>query len=161
MPFACVLMVEWLATRFRWTAVVVLAVAALSAYGGYQGFEKNYVSTVYYNGYYKNYSTLKSMILADAPTRGLDPSQITVMARDTWDVYEGTGLKVVMIPNNDIGTILLVAQHYNARYLLLPGNRPQLDKIYFGTGPDPRFRVVGNIAGSDLKVFYLSYEGSG
>ncbi len=161
MPFACVLIVDSVTRRLRWLPIATLAVAALSAYGGYQGFQRNYISTEYYNEYYRNYSALRSMILADAPNRGLDPSQVTVMARDTWDVYEGTGFKTVMIPNNDIATILFVAGHYNARYLLLPGNRPQLDKIYFGTGPDPRFRVVGSIAGSGLKLFYLTFEDPG
>ena len=50
------------------------------------------------------------------------------MARDTWDVYEGTGFKSVMVPNNDIPTILFIAQHYNAHYLLLPAPRQQLGK---------------------------------
>ena len=161
MPFVCLVIVEWLATRLRWTNALVLAVLALAAYGGYQGFQRNYVSTVYYNSYYKNYATLTSMIRADAPNRGLDPSGITVMARDTWDVYEGTGFKTVMIPNNDINTILFVAQHYNARYLLLPGNRPQLEKIYTGSAPDGRFRVVGSVPGTDLRLFYLKFEDPG
>lgn len=161
MPFVCLVIVEWLASRLRWTPVLLLAVAALSVYGGYQGFQKNYISTTYYNVFYKNYSTLTRMILADAPGRGLDPSQVTIMARDTWDVYEGTGFKAVMIPNNNIDTILFVAQHYNARYLLLPGNRPQLDKIYTGSGPDPRFRFVGDVAGSDMRLFYLKFEDPG
>jgi hypothetical protein len=54
-----------------------------------------------------------------------------------------------------------VAQHYNARYILLPGSRPQLDKIYSGSAPDGRFRVVGNVPGSDMKLFYLKFEDPG
>jgi hypothetical protein len=161
MPFVSLVIVDWLASRLRWSAALVLAVAALSVYGGYQGFQRNYISTTYYNGVYKDYAAVTNMILADAPSRGLDPNGITVMARDTWDVYEGTGFKTVMIPNNDINTILFVAQHYNARYILLPGSRPQLDKIYSGSAPDGRFRVVSNVPGSDMKLFYLKFEDPG
>lgn len=161
MPFLGLVIVQALSKRIRSTPLLVAAVAALSVYGGYQGFQKNSSSNIYYNAYYQNYAAMRRMILADAPNRGLEPDAITVMARDTWDVYEGTGFKTVMIPNNDIATILFVAQHYNARYMLLPGERPQLDKIYTGSGPDPRFRFVGEIPGSDLKVFYLDFDNPG
>lgn len=80
------------------------------------------------------------------------------MARDTWDVYEGTGFKTVMVPNNDINTILFVAGHYDAHYLLLPAERPQLDKIYTGAGPDPRFHLVGAVPGSDMKLFFMDFQ---
>lgn len=157
MPFVCLVIADSLTTRLRSMPVLLAAVLALSIYGGYQGFQRNYTSEIYYNGYYQNYKTMHDMVLADAGRRGADPSGMTVMARDTWDVYEGTGFKTVMIPNNDIPTILFVAQHYNARYLLLPGNRPQLDKIYTGSGPDPRFSFIGDIPGSDLRLYYLNY----
>ncbi len=158
MPFVCLIIVEWIASRLRWMPAIMLAVAALCIYGGYQGFQRNYTSAIYYNGVYKDYSALTDLIRSDAAKRGLQPDQVTLMARDTWDVYEGTGFKTVMIPNNDINTILFIAQHYDARYLLLPGNRPQLDKIYNGTGPDPRFRVAGGVPGTDMRLYYLDFE---
>jgi len=63
-----------------------------------------------------------------------------------------------MVPNNDIDTILFVAQHYNAHYLLLPAERPQLNKIYTGSGPDPRFHFVAAIPNSELKIYYLDFK---
>jgi hypothetical protein len=80
-----------------------------------------------------------------------------VMARDTWDVYEGTGYKTVMVPNNDLDTILFVARHYDAQYVLLPAERPQLDGIYTGTQPDPRFQFVAVVPNSDLKIFWVDF----
>jgi hypothetical protein len=62
-----------------------------------------------------------------------------------------------MIPNNDIDTIIFVAQHYDAHYLLLPGKRPQLDKIFTGVGPDPRFHLIGSVPDSDMKIFYVDF----
>ena len=123
---------------FQKIAKVLLVglVVLLSIYSGYQGFEKNYSSTIYYNNVYDEYKIVKSMILEDNPKRGPNTGDIAILARDTWDVYEGTGFKSVMVPNNDINTIIFVAQRYNAHYLLLPALRPQLDKIYTGSGPD-------------------------
>jgi hypothetical protein len=161
LPFICLLLVQALWNRVRAKSVVIAAVLALSAYCGYQGFQRNYVSTTFYNGVYRQYDTLKAMVQQDARTRGADPAQVAIMARDTWDVNEGTGFDTVMIPNNDIPTILKVAAHYNAHYLLLPGKRPQLDKILTGVGPDPRFHPVGTIPGSDMRVFYMDFPAGG
>lgn len=157
MPFLYLIIADSLTSRLRSAPLLLTAILVFSIYGGYQGFLRNYTSEIYYNSYYQNYSAVHDMVLADAARRGAATTDPTVMARDTWDVYEGTGFKTVMIPNNDIATILFVARHYNARYLLLPGNRPQLDKIYTGSGPDPRFSFIGDIPGSDLRLYYLNY----
>ena len=106
---------------------------------------------------YEQYGTLKSLVLKDAASNGLEGEDITILARDVWDVYEGTGFKTVMVPNNDIDTIVSVAQHYQARYLLLPAERPQLDKIYNGLTPDPRVRFVAAVPSSDLKLYRLEF----
>jgi hypothetical protein len=108
---------------------------------------------------YDEYKVVKAVIINDAREKGVDPSGIAVLARDTWDVYEGTGFKSVMVPNNDIDTIIFVAQHYNAHYLLLPAERPQLNKIYTGSGPDPRFHYVGSVPNSEMKIYYIDFPG--
>lgn len=156
MPFVCLLIIDSLAHYLRPQAVLIGAVVVLSTYAGYQGFEKNYTSTVYYNGIYQQYQTVRSLIAEDANQQGMSITQITVLARNTWDVYEGTGFKTVMVPNNDINTIVFVAQHYAARYILLPALRPQLDKIYYNTTPDPRFTYVASVPGTDLKIFRIA-----
>lgn len=157
MPFICIVIVSLLARYLKPRLLLIAAVLVLAAYGGYLGFQKNLTSTLYYNGVYEQYKTVKATILQDAAARGLRADQIRIMARDTWDVNEGTGLQTIMVPNNDIDTILFVAQHYDAHYLLLPGKRPQLDKIYTGVGPDPRFHFVGRIPNSDMEVFFMDF----
>jgi hypothetical protein len=158
MPFICILIVDFFSRYIHLKSLLILTVILLSAYSGYMGFEKNYSSTMYYNGVYDEYKIVKATILEDALKKGLASDGIAVLARDTWDVYEGTGFKTVMVPNNDINTIILVAQHYNAHYLLLPAERPQLNKIYTGSGPDPRFHFVGQISNSDIKIFYIEFN---
>ncbi len=158
MPFVCVLIVDFFANYLRQKSLLVGVVILLSIYAGYQGFQRNYSSTIYYNGVYQEYKVVKSIILNDANPQGMDANNITVLARDTWDVYEGTGFKTVMIPNNDLNTIVFVAQHYNARYILLPGLRPQLDKIYNNTTPDPRFTLVGSVPNTDMKIFRINFN---
>jgi hypothetical protein len=158
LPFICLMIVDFFANTLRPTYLLIGAVILLSVYAGYQGFEKNYRSTTYYNGVYQQYKIVKSDILSDSKRQGLDMNNITILARNTWDVYEGTGFKSVMVPNNDIDTIILVAQHYNARYILLPALRPQLDKIYNNTTPDPRFTYVASVPNSDMKIFRINFN---
>ncbi len=158
MPFICILIVDFFSHYLHPKSLLLGLVLLLSIYSGYYGFEKNYSSTMYYNGVYDEYKIVKTIILEDAQKKGLDSRGIVVLARDTWDVYEGTGLKTVMVPNNDINTILFVAQHYNAHYLLLPAERPQLNKIYTGSGPDPRFHFVGLVPNSEIKIYYLDFN---
>ncbi len=157
MPFICIVIVDWLLTYLHAKPLLIGAVLLLSVYGGYEGFERNSSSTLYYNEMYKAYGVVKTIVLEDAAQRGMDVHQIVVLARDTWDVYEGTGFKSVMVPNNDINTIIQVAQHYNAHYILLPAKRPQLDKIYTGLGPDPRFHFVGSVPNSAMKLFWIDF----
>jgi dolichyl-phosphate-mannose-protein mannosyltransferase len=157
MPFICLLIVDLLANYLHPIPLLIGATVVLAAYSGYRGFEKNYSSTVYYNGVYREYGVVRSLIAEDARRKGLSEDDVTVMARDTWDVYEGTGYKTVMVPNNDLDTILFVARHYDAQYVLLPAERPQLDGIYTGTQPDPRFQFVAVVPNSDLKIFWVDF----
>lgn len=158
MPFFCMLIVDFFAGYLQPKPLLAAVIVLLAIYSGYQGFQRNYDSTVYYNGIYENYKIVRSVITEDANKRGLQSEDITVMARDTWDVYEGTSFKTVMVPNNDISTIVFVARHYNARYILLPADRPQLQKIYNGLTPDPHFLYVASIPNSDLRVFWINFD---
>ncbi|MGZ6316690.1 MAG: hypothetical protein ACXWNQ_05470, partial [Anaerolineales bacterium] len=158
MPFISMAIVGFFAYYMQPRYVLVAAVCLVAAYSAYQGFQSNFASTMYYNGVYAQYKTLRSIILEDAGQRGITQQSITLLARDTWDVYEGTGFKAVMVPNNDLTTIAAVARHYGAHYLLLPAKRPQLDKIYTGVTPDPRFRFIATIPGSAMKVYWISSD---
>ncbi len=158
LPFICMGIVGLLARYIRNKYILFAFVAVLSAISANYGYSKNLQSTLYYNEMYNRYATIRSMILSDAARKGLASGDVVVLARDTWDVYEGTGFRTVMVPNNDIGTIVSVAQHYGARYILLPAERPQLDKIYRGLTPDPHFHLVAWVPDSDLKIFWLTYD---
>lgn len=83
----------------------------------------------------------------------MNASATTIMARNTWDIYEGTGFKTVMIPNNDLDTILEVARHYSVEYILLPAPRKALELIYQNEASDPRFVFIAQIPGSDMKIY--------
>ena len=155
MPFIAMLIVGFFAKYATSKAGLLVAVCLVSAYSGYQGYNRNLGSTLYYNGVYAQYGQVRSVIRGDATKRGVSPEDIVVLARDTWDVYEGTGFKTVMVPNNDVDTIVAVAHHYDAQYILLPASRPQLDKIYTGVTPDPRFRYLASIPNSDIKIYRL------
>ena len=158
MPFVCLLIVDFFANYLRPKLLLIGVVVLLSIYSGYQGFERNYDSTVYYNNIYQEYKVVKSLVLKDAIQQNISPNDIIILARDTWDVYEGTGFKTVMVPNNDINTIVFVAQHYNARYILLPALRPQLDKVYDNVTPDPHFTYIASVPNSDMKIFRINFH---
>jgi hypothetical protein len=158
MPFICIVIIDFFAYYQRQKFWLTASVILLAAYCGYLGFQKNYSSTTYYNGMYDDYKLIQKIIDKDAGKRGIPPDQIAILARDTWDVAEGTGFKTVMVPNNDIDTIIFVAQHYNAHYILLPAKRPQLEKIYNGLTPDPRFHFIAAIPNSELKIFWMDFS---
>jgi hypothetical protein len=158
LPFIAMLIVGMFANITRIKAAILAAVLLVSGYSAYQGFSRNLSSTLHYNSVYRQYATLQSIVLEDAAHSGIQRDEITILARDVWDVYEGTGFKTVMVPNNDIDTIVSVAQHYEARYLLLPAERPQLEKIYRGLTPDPRIRLVAPVPGSDLKLYRFEFN---
>ncbi len=155
LPFLSIFMVELFEYLLRSKVILTLVVIALAAYSGYRGYQGNAQSTLYYNGIYVQYKTVQSVILTDASEQGISSENIVVMSRNTWDVYEGTGFKSIMVPNNDLETIYEVAKHYSAEYILLPAPRKALDGIYSGSQPDPRFILIGQIAGSDWKIFRI------
>ncbi len=157
LPFISMAIVGLFARYARSNLALLAAVCVLAGFSAYQGYGNTLRSTLYYNGMYQQYGTVKSIVLKDATRRGIAPDAVTILARDTWDVYEGTGFKTVMVPNNDVDTIVFVAQHYGARYILLPALRPQLDKIYRNDTPDPRFQLVAWVPHSDMKIFWLNY----
>ena len=156
LPFACIPVVDLFATRLRSIPVTVVGIVVLAAFLGYRGQQMNYWSTMYYNQEYQRYADVRQLVVS---RRGTTWSGIRVpaviMARDVWDVYEGTGLKAVMIPNNDLDTILSVAHHYGAEYLLLPAPRKALEDIYMGTTPDARITFLAAVDGTDWKLYRM------
>jgi 4-amino-4-deoxy-L-arabinose transferase-like glycosyltransferase len=157
LPFVCIVIVDFFDYYIQPGLVFAAAVIALSAYSAYQGYQSNYISAVYYSDMYDKYRAVESLIVDDAAEAGVSKDGIVMMARDVWDFYEATGIKTVMIPNNDLQTILFIAQHYHVRYMLLPAPRPALDDIFMGTTPDAHFAYVGTVAGTHWRVFRLQF----
>jgi hypothetical protein len=155
MPFVCILIVDLLVTRFRSLPAGAAAVLILAAVMGYRGYQISSGSAAVWNGVYERYGALRGIVADDARTQGLASQDVIIMARDVWDVHEGTGFRAVMIPNNDLETILAVASHYGADYLLLPAPRPALEDIFHMTTPDPRIIFVAGVPETDWRLFRL------
>ncbi len=158
MPFIAIMIIGLLSRYISSAKVLTVIIIILTAYLGYQGFRQSYQFSTAYNQIYQYYDQAQTLVVQDAAQRNIRMQNIVVMSREPWDVNAATGLKSIMIPNNDINTIVFVAQHYNARYILLPGQRPQLDKIYNNTTPDPRFTYVASVPNSDMKVFRINFS---
>ncbi len=96
---------------------------------------------------------LKDVLVSDAQVQ--EQEEIVIMARSPWEVFHTTRFKSIQIPNENIEIIYKVAQHYGANYLLLPAPREALRALYTGDESDDRFQFVGNIPGSDMKLFRI------
>ena len=158
MPFIAIMVVSLLSRYIASTKVLAVTVIILTAYLGYQGFRQSYQFSTAYNQIYQYYDQAQTLVVQDATQRNIQPQDIVIMSREPWDVNAATRLKSIMIPNNDINTIVFVAQHYNAHYILLPGQRPQLDKIYNNTTPDPHFIYIASVPNSDMKIFWINFN---
>jgi len=154
-PFIAVVILDLFNRYLKIKPLLIVASIVLIAYCGYQGYLLNYQYNSYYNTIYKSYASIRHIILKDANQRAENPSDIVVMARDVWDVYEGMGFKAVMIPNNDLDTIYFVARHYSAEYIILPAPRQALQPIFTGEKTDPRFTLIANIPDSNFKLFRI------
>jgi hypothetical protein len=158
MPFICIPIVDLLESRLPSKRLAVLVVLLLAGYSGYRGYQRSHWSATYYNGLYEKYATVQAIVLEDARQRGAAPEDVVLMAREVWEVYEATGIKCVMIPNNDLETIVAVARHYGVAYMLLPAPRRALEDIYHGTTPDSRFNYIGAVSGTDWRVYWLDLD---
>ncbi len=156
MPFLSLMIVSLIHRTLKPTGAAIAVVALISAYAGYQGYQQAHQFSTFYNQVYAEYRQMSAIVLADASHNQIPPQEVVVIAREPWDINAATGLKSVMIPDNDLETIYFVARHYQARYLLLPAPRPALDKIYTGLTPDPRFTFIAEVPGTDWKVYRIS-----
>ncbi len=79
MPFICMLIIDFFANYLHTKSLLIGAVILLSVYAGYQGFERNYVSTAYYNNIYQEYKVVQSIVLNDATQQEISPNDITLL----------------------------------------------------------------------------------
>lgn len=77
--------------------------------------------------------------------------EIVVMTRHPWQLTYATGYRTIQIPNNDLPTILAVADQYGATHLLLTRHaarvRSALGGVYAGTEQDGRLELVARLGG--------------
>jgi hypothetical protein len=158
LPFVCILTVDLFVSRFRSFHVAAAAVLVLAAFMGSRGYRIGSGSADFWNVLYERYGALRGIVAHDARGQGLAAQDAIIMARDVWDLHEATGLRAVMIPNNDLETIMAVASHYGADYMLLPAPRPALVDIYHMTTPDPRLTFVADVPDTDWRLFRLEFE---
>jgi len=158
MPFIAIMIIGLLSRYISSIKILAIIFIILTVYSGYQGFRQSDQFSTAYNKIYQYYKQAQTVVSQNAAQRNIRLQDIVVMSREPWDVNAATGMKSVMIPNNDINTIVFVAQHYNARYILLPGQRPQLDKIYNNTTPDPHFTYIASVPNSDMKIFRINFN---
>jgi hypothetical protein len=87
---------------------------------------------------------------------GQSPASIIVMIHNPWHYYEATTFRTMMIPNNDLDTILAVANSYQATHLILPAPRPALEAIYNGDITDPHLEYLATVEGQKIYRFHFN-----
>lgn len=81
--------------------------------------------------------------------------ELIVMTRDPWTVNYQFGYRAVMVPDDDLETILEVADRYGATYLWLPVPRPPLEAIYAGEATHPRLERAATIPDSYYEIWRI------
>ncbi len=102
----------------------------------------------------RNYaSTIQAIgeVLADLQT-SMD-RELILMTRDPWSINYLLGYRAVMVPQEDLETILAVADRYNVTHLLLPVPRPALEGIYAGTATHPRLRLAAPVPETMYRLY--------
>ena len=138
MSFIAILVMDFASRRIRYKPFLMGLWFGLTLYLGAQGYFRTLSSNATFEAAYDRMRATQPAIGRDAAQRDLGPGEIIVMTHDPWHYYEATGWPTVMIPNNDLETILRVADLYHATYLLLPAPREALRGIYAGIESHPR-----------------------
>ncbi|MBN1451412.1 MAG: glycosyltransferase family 39 protein [Anaerolineales bacterium] len=155
-PFLSILIMDFSVQRLRYRPLLIGLFLGLTFYLGVQGYVRAAWANTHFDSTYTSMKATQPLILEDARQRGQGPSSIIVMTHDPWHYYEATGWPTLMIPNNDLDTILSVATSYHATYLILPAPRPALDSIYNGNIDDPRLEYLGIV--DEQKIYRLHLD---
>jgi len=83
---------------------------------------------------------------------GMD-RELILMTRDPWSVNYLLGYRAVMVPQEDLETILAVADRYGVTHLLLPVPREALEGIYAGTSAHPRLRLAATVPDTIYRIY--------
>jgi hypothetical protein len=159
LPFFYVIILDFAFARLKKRWIIYPLLIAACIYLGNNGYQRMVNSHTHYNEVYAQLRQIQQVILNDAARRNLPAAQVVVMSRDPWELYEATGLTAVMIPNNDLETILQVANHYHVQYMILPAPRADLHKIYNQKVQDPRLQHIQTFDKAiDIKIFHINLE---
>ncbi|NPV67537.1 MAG: hypothetical protein HPY64_10365 [Anaerolineae bacterium] len=102
---------------------------------------RNYASTIYGIG----------DVLADLQA-GMD-RELILMTRDPWSINYLLGYRTVMVPEEDLETILAVADRYGVTHILLPVPRAALEGIYAGTAAHPRLQLAASVPDTIYRIY--------
>ncbi len=155
-PFLYIPFADLLVRFSKSKSAITIVCVILCIYSGIKSYQMIYPSIDYYNKMYQVYNQIRTVILSDTEQNNQDPNNIVIMTRDPWDVYEGTGFKAIMIPNNDLETIYFIAHYYRVGYILLPAPRIALGPIYSGKITDARFAFLTTIKDTPDKIFRIA-----
>jgi hypothetical protein len=147
--------VEWAAARRRgWDVRVAKQVFGI----GLVGLALLVSGFLYYRGAiagarWKGNNSAYSRVVAWLDSQ--EETEAVVMVGDPpgyW--YHGGGPSIV-VPNEPVETVLVVADRYGARYLVLDHNRPApLTSLYEGTGTHPRLHLTETLSGN-LRIYLI------
>lgn len=155
LPYLLVIAVDFLhrVLPYKWMFLVAVLVMAVT-FGG-AALERGYGVVRGNNWVGERLRTLDLMVKGDALKQGLDESQIVIMTRNPWEVYHATRYAAIAVPNETVDRVFQVAQRYGATYLILPGNRPALERYLAENHlADPRFKRVGTLPHDDRSTLY-------
>lgn len=79
--------------------------------------------------------------------------ELILMTRDPWSINYLLGYRTVMVPEENLETILAVADRYGVTHVLLPVPRAALEGIYVGTTAHPRLRLAAAVPDTGYRIF--------
>ncbi len=81
--------------------------------------------------------------------------ELILMTRHPWSIQLGPGYRAIMVPQDDLETILAVADRYGATHILLPAPREALAGIYDGSASHPRLRLAVEVEGQPERIYAI------
>lgn len=146
LPYLVVIVVDFLNRVFDHKYMILVVTLVMVPAFAWSAFERGNGVVRGNNWVGEQLRGLDLMVREDARLRGMDESQIVIMTRNPWNVYFSTRCAAIALPNKTAEQVYEVAQRYGANYLLLPGNRPVLERYLSDPHvSDPRFTWLGHL----------------
>jgi 4-amino-4-deoxy-L-arabinose transferase-like glycosyltransferase len=81
---------------------------------------------------------------------------IVLLTKDPWEVHFSTRYPCLMLPSNGREAALAAGRRYGGNYLMLTVPPPAFQELYDDENSDPRFRFVGRVPKSKIKLYRLA-----